>query len=659
MPEAQTATAFQRFFPFGLGSLLLCFYCLALLFPIPWWGLHHLAFWSLGWQLLFLIGAVGLQIWGWRSLHQNPPSPKGWDRKLPFWVLLVFPLLAGLLFYQFPMAEPVYGDAALFQEKLGDRTLEYQGSYFEKLLSPNVFSPKNGNLTVLSATRLLSWKAGCTHQQAFRLIGCFCGISFVLLWLYFVRQQVPDLRLQLLLGLVGVTAPFTQFFYGYEEIYAPGFVAFLAFSMALVRCLQQPGWYRLVGLTALLWLALKTHSAAFIFLPAYGLAWWHFIATKKPQLRSFLSWKWVLIGIGLPVLLGGAVIYFFVLESYRDPRFLNLQVDIYERLFLPLLSPEAPLDRYTLLSFWHFWDVGQLISQWSLAAWFLLAVMAFSFRKQLRVHEVPVIALGFTLFLYLLLFFMVNPLMSMPIDADYFSLPGPVLLVLTLLLVRQISASLLLQRASSGVLVLCLLALPIGLTNASPEPLGKRLESLGQHIFNSYWIRSIANVETGIQLQGLPPEEQLKHYEEVARAIEPLALPEKDHEYATLWQKMGRLNRDSLKNYKLALTFHKRANYYAPNLAANYIGLMDASYQLGQFDSAYHYSERLIELNHPSPTKALRIALQCAIMSGQRLEALKVCEAYLLLDPAEDVRTMRTELAKGTDLATLQRVYQR
>ena len=657
MNAAPTST-WKTYGPFGLSTLLLLCYVLATLSPQSWWGLHHLAFLPVWIKATGFLLALFFWLVAVRCLLR--PTQKPFTFPLPTfrrWSWLILPV-ACFGYFAFPMAENVYGDAQLFAERMGPSTETYEPIFLHKLLSPNIFSPKNGNYTVLSGVRLLSYGFGISHQLAFRWIGALCGVLFLFFWVRFIHQQLSSRLWKWLFLLIGATAPFTQFFYGYQEIYAPGFVAFLCWLIALTHFYQGPSFRRWLGLLFLWWLALKMHSAAFLFLPAMGWVTLQQFAPQHAWVKRLFTWKGIVVGALLPIVVGGAAVYFFVLGSYDDPRFLNYDVDIYERLFLPLLAPDPPLDRYTLLSGWHLWDIGQLMALWSVPAWFIAFWgVPLLFKKSYPDQRLGLV-LALSLFLGLLLFFTVNPLMGMPIDADYFCLPGPILLVLAVWVVKS-AGPLQLPSWKAPVLAgLCCLAIGVPVVNSHPKALGQRLESLSAHLFESYWIRSMANARTGVELQQLPPENQLERYLALATRLQPIAIAGNDHEMAILYQQMGKVSRQTLSDYNRAWQFHREAHRYDPELAANYIGLVETAFQLQRYDTAYTYSKALLRLQYPNAPKATRIALQCAVFAELRLEAQQLADAYLRLEKAPDVKAIRQELAKGAPMSSIQALYQ-
>ena len=168
----------------------------------------------------FLLASLGMivRFW-WKPWQVN----EAWLSSLlagpvRYRVLIAMAVSYGFLYYQFPMYKSLLGDAELFAEKLGERTTEYDAKYTANLFTPNILNPKNGNLTVLSAVRLFSLTTGWTHSEAYQLMDAFFGMLFVAIWLVLVHKLLENVRLKILLAVLGMAAPFTQFFFGYEEI---------------------------------------------------------------------------------------------------------------------------------------------------------------------------------------------------------------------------------------------------------------------------------------------------------------------------------------------------------------------------------------------------------------------------------------------------------
>lgn len=638
----------------GLAGCAL--YLLALLFPQPLWGIHYTAFLPPFWQWTTLAVAVSVVSY----FHFQPD---GWlihwliGLLKQRWIFIgILTLMAGLCFWNYPIATNAYGDSELFSARMGESTTEYSEAFLEQLLSVDVRSPKSGNLTVLSGIRLLSYAAGVSHRQAYAILGAFSGMAFLLIWLSFVNHYFSEARLRVILVLLGLTAPFSQLFFGYQEIYAPAIPALTAYLCGLLLWFKNRKTAWLWVLPILLLFCLKLHSSSYLLIPSLLMVYIYAWLDKKGFADRFFSWKNACLFLFLPAMVGGGVVYFFVLNAFAEPRFLGPDVDIYTRLFLPIKSSMPPLDRYSLLHFNHFTDYFNLLFLWSggMLGLFLLMLQQ---RAQIRWQRPEVIVTGSTLVLYGLLYFMINPLMSMPYDWDYFSLPGPVLFLFVAALSSQIQHRNIGTYAMGAMVAFSILGVPRFAVNASEEALSQRLESLGVHVFKTYWIRSAGDIAVGIDL-GTEGSERLARYESVLTDLEPHALKGNDEEYANLAWRTGKLLRSQPADYEKALNYHLLAQQYDPELPANYIGLMECSFVLKRYFQAWEYSQKLVDFQYPNQKKALLIAIQCALWAEEYDSALQHCETYADQWPEEFILYIRDNLRNQTNLPVLKNQFQ-
>ena len=170
--------------------------------------------------------------------------------------------------------------------------------------------------------------------------------------------------------------------------------------------------------------------------------------------------------IYIPICFVGAFLYFFVFQDYKDPRLLQDFRDI-DRLFLPLLSPAPPLDRYNLFSINHIFDYFNIMMLWSPPALFLLVIIGLFYRKQINWKTPQIVITGLTFLLFTTFLFMINPLFSMPMDWDLFSLPAPILLIFVLALLKDVQPTNLAGKILPGCLALAILSLPTFIVNAA------------------------------------------------------------------------------------------------------------------------------------------------------------------------------------------------
>lgn len=638
-----------------LGLGFVCLYLIAAIHPDAWWGLHSIAFFSLQWQVI-VFALVLASILGFYFFADKIALPGIKSPVIKHFLFLTISAICGWVYYNLPMHKSLYGDAVMFREKMGPSTTENNDLFITSLLSPNVMHPKVGNITVLSAVRLMSFHYGMSHREAFRIIDAVSGVLFVLLWLWFISWYIENTYLKVTLYLIGLTAPFTQFFFGHEEIYSPAFPITAAYLMTLLAYFKtRKGW--LLGLLpVLLFLCLKIHSVFILFVPAFILTLIFHFVQDKPKWLALFTWKNVSLWLLLPFTAFGTFAYFFVFKDYNDPRFVGDDVNIYERLFLPLLSPEPPYDRYTLLHFNHFFDYFNMIFLWSAAALFIIVGCLIFFRKHINWNKPELILTGFTMILFLMIFFAYNPLMSMPVDFDLFSLPGTTLLMLAVVMSAQVKENSFGKMIIGPALALSILAIPIFAVNADRQMLGYRMESLGYHVFKTYWIKSSDYLRGGIVLQSNDFDYRIEHLNKALEELEPYAVEGKDIEYANLVHEVAKIYRTQKQDLKTALFYHQRVLRYSQERGAYYIGLMDSAFRLGEYEWAYNYCQGLLKFSYPTQQKALRIAIDCAIMANKNEKALEYCNSYLSLWQDDYVAYVHSLLINGQNLDDLKQV---
>lgn len=624
-------------------------YLIAALQPQPFWGLHHIAFLETGLQFGFLAISLGLICLGFILRGELLTR---WNLNL--FTTLCISVIMGSVYHAFPFYETLSGDAELFSSKLGERTTAFQSLYLEKLLSLNVFHPKTGNTTVLSGVRLMSFWLDISHREAYRLLGAVSGALCVFIWLRFLKDLKLNGFALLVAGLLGVLMPFTQFFFGYEEIYAPAYPMLMTFLWLQYRSFRTPTIVFLAAQFVLLFLCMKIHAVFVLLIPSFLLSAGRVLLGENTWIKRVFSWKSVLTYILLPILILGMLVYFFVTKSYNDPRSVGPDVNIYERLFLPILSPEAPLDRYSLLSWNHFLDYGNMLFQWFGPALVIILVSVMVLRRQIEWNRPELISIGLSGCLFLMIFFVYNPLMSMPLDYDLFSLPSPVFLAFSVLLFSQIRSERLTSQLGVSVLGLAFLVIPIFQVNANRKPLSFRAESVGTHVFKTYWIRSAGDIGNAIQLLDSDSLLVTERYMAAIHELEPYAVEGNDVEYANLLWQLAKHLRVKMKDYSGALRYHRQVLAYDPLLEANYVGLMEANYLLGNFSEAHHYSKKLVEFRYPTEEKALRIAIECALQAGAMDEAERYCQVFLKKWEDEGILQLATTLKEQDSMRDTQ-----
>lgn len=632
-----------------VGVIVWLPYLLSILSPGSWWGVHFIAFIPAVWKFGLLLVSLGMVLFASQSarLIDSVVRLPLWDRNQVRKVLFVVIVAGfGIVYYNFPMHKSFYGDSEIFAQKMGVRTESYSDTYLENLLTLNVLSPKSGNKTVLSAVRLLSLITGTTHQQVYRIFDAFFGMLFIGIWLFFLCQYLKNVHLKILFSVLGFLAPFTQFFFGYEEIYAPAIPALFGYFMVLLKYFERGESKFLWWQALLLFICMKLHSSSLMLVPSLLVTVFYHHADRFKFNRKHLTWSSITKFVLVPIVAIGAVVYFFVLEDHKDLRFVTQEVDIYTRIFLPIFAPDPPLDKYTLLSPAHFFDYLNMVYLWSSGVVFLIAVLILFRRKGINWSSPVLVIIGSTFLLYLLLFFMINPLMSMPMDCDYFSLPAASLFMVALVMAKQLEDESLFRSIVAPVLGFSLLCMPIFITNHSRNALSQRMEKMGTYVFKTYWIRSAGDIADGIELESKKNNAYAERYQAVLKDLKPFANDGNDIEYANLLWRLAKYYRTEKKAYNTALDYHQQALSYDPNLVANYVGLMESNYFLNRYEQAYQYSIKLIDYGYPNRKQAIRIAIECAMLGGLFEQAIGHCDVYLSNWDDQDIATVRADLVK-------------
>ena len=536
-------------------------------------------------------------------------------------------LFAFFLFYFQGIYKNVYGDSVLFIIKMGDATTVYNSKYLYNLFSLDLSNLKLGNLTVLSGIRLFSYGFNISHQLAFKILGLVSGLLFVGLSFSYIKENIKTLTLQWVLLFVIILSPFNQLFLGHFEIYAPAFPAAVWYLITLKKTISEPSKKRIALLLISLILCVKLHFTFILLVPSFLFTLGY--TFKRKQVETIINWGFFLKYIISPFIIIGVSAYFFVFKDYNDERFLGPTVDIFNRLFLPILSPESPLDRYNLFSLNHILDFISISFLWSIAAIFLLLVIAFFYKKKINWNKTELVLTGTSLLFFFLVLFAYNPLLGMPMDFDLFSVVGPLLLFFVFFCIEQIESNEFVKLTGGTLLGISLFSLAIFNCNYNAESLSKRLESLGKHTFKTYWIRSAGNIQLGLDLVKNDPKQYIIRYLNIAQELEPYAIKGGDEEYAHILWSIGKFYRTEKKDYREALRFHLQSQEYNPELPANYIGLMESNYYLNRFSEAYKHSLKLIEYKYPSKKRAYEIAIDCALKANKKSEAVVHISTYL------------------------------
>lgn len=608
-----------------LGLIFWSFYLLPVLGFSNFWGTHFISFlptpmaYALLGVTLMLILLSGKSIkWPKGTVVKTLLKPEN------SWKLMLILILLWLgVFGWMKVVPEIYGDSKQFISRMGESTNEFNKLYIVQLLSMNITNTKIGNTTVLSLVRLLSLVFKVSHATIFQWLGISSLIAYVVVMVKIIhRLHLTNLSKLIALTLI-FFAPFGQLFLGHFEIYAPLFPALGFYFLQLKKSISKEQNHWLLLLAQLI--CLKLHYSSIFLLPFTLLVIWN--NTQKGAPRPIHQSQFYLKYFMLPFFIVGSIVYFFIMEDHINPRYLGDDVALSERIFLPIISPEAPLDRYTLWSPYHFLDFFNVSFLWSVGASFLIVFGFLNKSERSKPNSLLMIS-RFVLTIYLLFFFCFNPLLSMPIDFDLFSIPGMMVLFYAILLLEQHQDGWPLKNLSLAILALSFTTVATFYVNCDKKLLSDRLVEVGKYQFKSYWIHSVQTIFDGIALAELDQQKTIEEKINIGKSLKPYAIEHQDGEYSTLMWSIGKQYRE-LGQYKSALTMHQTALDYDSLSNINHLGCMESAYFLNDFELAFYHSSYLFKSQYPSQKRAYEIHIECALKSGRKELAILHMKAYL------------------------------
>lgn len=340
----------------GLHAIVLCLLLLHLYVwtlpptpaPIPapedlesaWWGLWPITCvpaWALGAGALAVLASI---VYGWRRFPAPEGAPAAPQRGKR--ALLAAAALLVIAFFAFPVAHTRWGDAYMLAHGLAwpDPALRITHSWqapLDVFLHSRVWlalGPALGWEDAVPVYRLLSPLAGALYLGAALALGD-------------EQRSAPAWLGFGLLASLGVL----QLFFGYVENYSFAAAGVLAYLWLGLRAAEGRGalWPAAVALA----LTNALHPSTAVLAPS--LLWLGWRAGRQGN----ISWRSIVLQIGLPVLLIGASVFVWMEASGHGLDAL-LRTDRPggqdARWFVPLAATESRWEHYTMFSWPHLRD---------------------------------------------------------------------------------------------------------------------------------------------------------------------------------------------------------------------------------------------------------------------------------------------------------------
>lgn len=558
-------------------------FILGLVLPDYFWGTHSFVFLP----PVLKFGGIALLL---SVFYLKIDFPKIDLYKFHF---LLISILFACFFYFFSIPDDNYGDA--FQLKSFNNRIMAKAPWETKEWGSFLSIPSMGRKFTLNFVNIVSYFTQLHFKAVFQWLGVLFGAGFVYIWLNFINDISRGKKQQLIFSLVFLLAPFTLVFYGHIETYAPVYFLISLYLINLCRAVLLKTSRNLWISGVLIFILPLFHPISILLTPLFLFV---IICNKRKKVN--LNWSIFLKWIYIPFFLAGCILYFFVFEDYNDPRVLKNIRDI-DRLFLPLISPEAPLDRYNIFSWQHLFDLGNLLFYWSSTSLIVLAI-AIVKRKQIDFND-PLIFIGGsgTLLMFSFLF-PLNPLLTLPMDWDLFSIPSVFFAIFSIGILRQFQLG---QTMNKVIFISIIFGSMSIIVNLIPSSHALRLESIGIWNFKSYHIRSNINLIYSAGLQSAPNfNDYLTIKERQENKIIDLAIIGKDDMYAALLFDDGVYCLNQQNNLRLAKSKFKMAIEYYPDFNQAKLFLMNVYEGLNEYESAFLIARELQELGFPSLKEA-------------------------------------------------------
>ncbi len=614
-------------------------FVLGWLLPESMWGIHFSSLLPAAQQWVFVLAFVIVFFLPW--VLRVTPRPFTTGNRV---MLLIWPvtgaLIMGGMMVMFPLVSDAYGDAFFLKpgtEKVVTEMTDMQWSY---LLSFDLLDPKVGGKTMMGLVSFVSWIFGISGAAAYQLVDLVSGMLFVFLWSRLVVLVTDNSLWRWILVLAGCLAPFTFMFYGHIENYSLAVALMMGYLLEAWLFFGHGRTKYLVLLWVLALLGIKLHVTGFLLVPLTLVA-------MMIGFRDRLS-DWLKIGslrdlfrkLLLPASVLGLVVYFLKVSASGSKRSYT-EDTLEDVLFIPFSSSEpAPLDRYNLLSGAHLSDYLNLILTWSAAILLLLVLIVVLERKRIQWGRPVVLFALFAAFVYMSVFFVLNPLLGMSLDWDLFALPAPFFLFLGLVLFSEVHEKPILHYAWGPVLALVMTGIPVLLVHSDRTLLANRLELVGKWHFKTYWISGSYPLRESVMLQ--PEDEQETARLRIFDELKPFAVEGNDIEFAELACELSEyyVEKDSVKagEFLTQAAVYKNDHWKLPY---NYVRYYFAS---GNAAAARHWINPMLSMGYPDERTTLGLAVDVNIAARDTSGALHFGEAYLNQWPDDEDVVYKMEL---------------
>ncbi len=689
--------------------LLFSFYVAGVFYPDTLWTTHFWSFIPSKVAFVSLTGLLGFLVVVQLGGIKRPKESFSFNNLFVLFISLV----AGVLFYQFEITADYYGDAKNFNALLKSKMTVLPQNFWRDLLSIKI-QTGHARWGVIHLYSLFSYYTGFSFALIFKLANVVFGVGFLFLYGRLVVKYLTDGWLQLCFFVVGISSPALLIFFGHIETYALAWFLLMSWLYVFISFFESGNLWRFIAVLFFLIVGIRFNTLFLLLIPVTFLGVLYHLDFTIKNLKAYFTLKNLFLFVLTPIWIIGVLLYFFYFKDYNDTRVLDGDVAAIDRLFLPLLSPEAPLDTYNLLSWNHIFDVLQMLLWWSPTVVFLVfTIIVYS--KECSCNTTLINGLLVTILLFVSFLFMINPLMSLPMDWDLYCLPLPIVMVTLVLIFSRLQKEIPAFTTFLNVTGISLLCVPAFFVFFDTEMHSKRIESVGVRVFKTYYTHSDSYLLYALQMLEDPNLYQQRKANLIEKlrphtsftnnkAYANLLLDEGINFYAEKkYQKARNLflsalryypedntTRKFLRNTNLMLYKHgfktpahhiasadslattgvsasrkfelhqkalkdlERAVFYDPVNPKISLFQMEVFFKLKQFDRALISAKELIRFKYPSPEESLRFGIHCALEAANYKEALSFCERYLTYHKDDAfIQSIKSDLKNNKNVTSL------
>lgn len=559
-----------------------------------------------------------------------------------------------VLCWFFPIPEDYFGDAVFVKPAIDFEIPEWDDRLAEGFTDIRIFYTKNGLRTFYELNNYFTWLLGLNGTIVARIFQSVFSFFFVGLWLGICRMLFHASRGWFwLFAVVGVTSPLLGCFMGHYEYYFLTYTAMLGwFYLLTLYFFKEKKWVLFILPIAFV-LLLLTHITCWLLSPTLVLPYLLLGQKKFGPISKLTSKKGMWALFGGTFLMGLCIAYFGIYENYNGPR--QYSMDEFENsLFLPLYTDEpAPLDRYNLFSFSHFLDYFNLTLMWAggvTLLWILVfLIKADGVDNQETFYRLMILQTV----IYLVAFFMFNPLLSAMLDWDLFVLPALVFLPAVMIGIRVDRSNFRPAHFAGPIIGLSLLGASFFPVHASNDKLAQRYNVICIQHFKTYWHGCSTCLRGSVEMMTDNSADEKKAMLNIINELHPYAIQGHDLEYSGLLHHLGLLHKRTGETDR-AYGWFTEAHSYSQDYGSNLFQLSVVCFELGRYDEAFNYVTRLVELNYEPVQRSIRMAIHISLAAKEYQAAANYSVMYLNRWPDDaDIQEVEYRLRNGISIDTI------